>query len=551
MRKKQHAVVFDGVGIGSVTNEQVHGQRRKKLTPWKCNKQGILNPTVEHMTIEEVTLGSEETPPNSDIVSFTEDAHNNSLNIPHQTLSPDLTNNNRPQTAPSEPKGKGKADDINLTPQNLPSLEDLPLDFFDYYDDRPDSPIPLKDLLSDGETGNPDPVYEPENEALSDDLTSEDFDEEGQLEDLEDDGDKDEFLSDVEYGDSSDDELKKKNAKLYEIAKRLQIEGFEGKLRAEQPANPSSSALLNVERHEPLSEYEQSDEEIHTPVDNSEEEGGVGRKPRVRSIVVSQNTDWNTFVWSVGQRFTTREAFREAVAHYVVAQGNNQSFVGSNKNQLRRLEAKCLPGCPFKVYGSWDNRTACFVVKSLEEKHTCNRNMVKNKQLKATWLAKQFLEIFKSRPHWPAKEIKETVRIGFKVIIKTSLAYRVKYHAHKMLHGSMRDHYNNCNNPLNSEHRHCARHIFAHWHKSFKGEDFKLKFWTTCKSYNMVDFDDAMKVLAEDNTAAELAFKGYSPSLFCRAFLDTNTKVDVIVKSLGETFNGYIINSRTKQLIIC
>ncbi|KAL2898823.1 Potassium-transporting ATPase KdpC subunit [Bienertia sinuspersici] len=461
MRKKQHVVVFDGVGIGSVTNEQVHGQRRKKLTPWKCNKQGILNPAVAHMTIEEVTLGSEETPPNSDIVPFTEDAHNNSLNIPHQTLSPDLTNNNRPQTAPSEPKGKGKADDINLTPQNLPSLEDLPLDFFDYYDDRPESPIPLKDLLSDGETGNPDPVYEPENEALSDDLTSEDFDEEGQLEDLEDDGDKDEFRSDVE---------------------------------AEQPANPSSSALLNVERHEPLSEYEQSDEEIHTPVDNSEEEGGVGRKPRVRSIVVSQNTDWNTFVWSVGQRFTTREAFREAVAHYVVAQGNNQSFVGSNKNQLRRLEAKCLPGCPFKVYGSWDNRTACFVVKSLEEKHTCNRNMVKNKQLKATWLAKQFLEIFKSRPHWPAKEIKET-------------------------------------------------------HKSFKGEDFKLKFWTTCKSYNMVDFDDAMKVLAEDNTAAELAFKGYSPSLFCRAFLDTNTKVDVIVKSLGETFNGYIINPRTKQLI--
>ncbi|KAL2936938.1 Xaa-Pro aminopeptidase 1 [Bienertia sinuspersici] len=195
MRKKQHAVVFDGVSVGGVTNEQVHGQRRKKLTPRKCNKEGIPNPAVEHMTTEEVTLGSEETPPNS----FK----------------------------------------------------------------KPDSPIPLKVLLSDGETDNSDPVYEPKNEALSDDLTSEDFDEEGELEDLEDDGDKDEFLSDVEHGDSSDDELKearqrlkKKNAELYKIAKRLQIEAAGSKLGAEQPTNPSTSAVLNVERHEPLSEYD-------------------------------------------------------------------------------------------------------------------------------------------------------------------------------------------------------------------------------------------------------------------------------------------------------
>ncbi|KAL2944378.1 50S ribosomal protein L3 [Bienertia sinuspersici] len=166
--------------------------------------------------------------------------------------------------------------------------------------------------------------------------------------------------------DSSDDELnearqrlKKKNAELYEIAKRLQIEAAEGKLGAEQLANPSK---------------------IHTPVD-SEEEGGVGRKPRVRSIVVSQNTDWNTFVWSIGQRFTTKEAFREAVIHYAVAQGKNMSFVGSSKKQLQKLEAKCLPACPFQKY---------------DEKQIAQGYMV----------SKTVLEIFKSRPHWPAKEIK-------------------------------------------------------------------------------------------------------------------------------------------------
>ena len=31
---------------------------------------------------------------------------------------------------------------------------------------------------------------------------------------------------------------------------------------------------------------------------------------------------------------------------------------------------------------------------------------------------------------------------SYRVIIKKTLAYKVKYYAHKMLHGSMQEHYN-------------------------------------------------------------------------------------------------------------
>ncbi|XP_021750658.1 uncharacterized protein LOC110716347 [Chenopodium quinoa] len=67
--------------------------------------------------------------------------------------------------------------------------------------------------------------------------------------------------------------------------------------------------------------------------------------------------------------------------------------------------------------------------------------MEKNKQLKGSWLAEQLLDVFKARPHRPAKEIIETVRRAYRVIIRKEFAYKVKWHAHKKLHGSMREHY--------------------------------------------------------------------------------------------------------------
>ena len=65
-----------------------------------------------------------------------------------------------------------------------------------------------------------------------------------------------------------------------------------------------------------------------------------------------------------------------------------------------------------------------------------------NKQMKSTWLAGQFLEVFKARPHWPTNEILKIIRKAYMVSIKKPLVYKVKYFAHRMFHGSMQDHCN-------------------------------------------------------------------------------------------------------------
>ncbi|KAL2944418.1 putative protein FAR1-RELATED SEQUENCE 10 [Bienertia sinuspersici] len=317
-----------------------------------------------------------------------------------------------------------------------------------------------------------------------------------------------------------------------------------------------------------------------------------------------------------------------------------------DESRQQRLGVKCNPGCPFRLYCSWDSRRAAFVVKSVEDQHTCVRNMESNRQLKSTWLAKQFLELFKSRPHWPAKEIVETIRVAYRVLVKVGFAYKVKYYAHRLLHGSMKEHYSklgrylealkesspnsyfklevdNSTHPAtfdkvffcfdgvkqgwlkgcrkvlcvdgcflktflggmllsaigrdaneqmyplawavvegetnaswkwflshlkkavgeedghgwtiisdenpgilnavatelpSAEHRHCARHIFASWHRQFKGDEMKGLFWKAVKAYNEADFNDAIEEMEQVDPGAVIAFKAHNPSLFCRAF---------------------------------
>ena len=82
-----------------------------------------------------------------------------------------------------------------------------------------------------------------------------------------------------------------------------------------------------------------------------------------------------------------------------------------------------------------------YVVKLVDGEHNCSRNMKKNRQMKSRWVAEQFFEVFKVRPHWQAKEIMDMIKKAFSVLVDKDFAYRVKYHAHRMLHGSMVENY--------------------------------------------------------------------------------------------------------------
>ncbi|KAK9048549.1 hypothetical protein SSX86_032486, partial [Deinandra increscens subsp. villosa] len=101
----------------------------------------------------------------------------------------------------------------------------------------------------------------------------------------------------------------------------------------------------------------------------------------------------------------------------------------------------------------------------------------------------------------------------------------------------------------NSEHRNCARHIYANWHKKHKGDDLKELFWRAVRAYSVAEFNIAIDNLkAQDSEAAD-AFLKQNPRCFSRCYLHTETKADVVVNNMAETFNGFIIQSRSKHII--
>ncbi|KAL2903511.1 Antiviral helicase SKI2, partial [Bienertia sinuspersici] len=325
------------------------------------------------------------------------------------------------------------------------------------------------------------------------------------------------------------------NAATLSTARDLQQKALQGTVTRSEKGKSQDEIEADTVEDEFVSDYDESGDELNTESEGEDNEVGKRRKKR-KCLVVNSSTDFSNLKWVVGIRFPNREEFKECVTRYAVAQGRNLTWVVSDKGRQQRLGVKCNPGCPFRLYCSWDSRRAAFVVKSVEDQHTCVRNMESNRQLKSTWLAKQFLELFKSRPHWPAKEMVETIRVAYRVLVKVGFAYKGILNAVATELPS-------------AEHRHCARHIFASWHRQFKGDEMKALFWKAAKAYNEADFNDAIEEMEQVDPGAVIAIKAHNPSLFCRAFVRIDSKCDLIMSNMAETFNGYIIHARNKHLI--
>ncbi|XP_035830903.1 uncharacterized protein LOC110914631 [Helianthus annuus] len=100
-----------------------------------------------------------------------------------------------------------------------------------------------------------------------------------------------------------------------------------------------------------------------------------------------------------------------------------------------------------------------------------------------------------------------------------------------------------------AEHRNCARHIYANWHKTYKDEELKELFWKSTRSYCEADYLQAIEEMRGINPDAVEALLKQNPNWFNRCYLNTHTKCDVIVNNMAETFNGFIINARSKHII--
>ncbi|KAL2928707.1 Kinesin-like protein KIN-5C [Bienertia sinuspersici] len=250
----------------------------------------------------------------------------------------------------------------------------------------PESPIPLKDLIgqdysSDSDT---DPEFDPSLEDLSTDEERkwDDYVVEEELNEEEEGSDIDEHAKDGGYGepvDTSDDEyhavrdnVNDYNQQILELAEKLRQDAKSGRLGAQEVPKANKSIILQEERGNE-SDYLDSDAEKDTPPESEEDDISLENRKLKRRLFVGADTDFREFRWQVGQRFVTRNDFREAVTKYGVYQGRNVSIVISDNARQQRIGVKCGEGCPFRLYASWESRRATYVVKTVVPEHTCVR----------------------------------------------------------------------------------------------------------------------------------------------------------------------------------
>ena len=130
------------------------------------------------------------------------------------------------------------------------------------------------------------------------------------------------------------DKVRGCNNKLYDLSQQLWKEAVEGRLGGKEKGTTSRSKqeASTSARPECVREYEESGDQIRTPNKGEEEDISVRRR-RTCGEVVNDNMNFSTFQWKVELRFPNRDAFKKAIAKFVVTNGRNLSFIVSNKNR--------------------------------------------------------------------------------------------------------------------------------------------------------------------------------------------------------------------------
>ncbi|KAL2925350.1 Leucine--tRNA ligase [Bienertia sinuspersici] len=293
---------------------------------------------------------------------------------------------------PANPKSPRKDSHLNYINTN-PTHEENFLETYDLIDPRPESPLKFHELVCQFSEDTDDPLYVPGDGKSSE---SEEFG--PNFDEFEVEENDDEVLGEDDVSgelDNSDEEL--------HVARQrdLQQEAVAGRLNSKNSSGLEIREITSNQKDDGYeSEYFDSDADMETPPASDDETDAI-RRPK-RSTLVSRETDFTKFEWKAGQRFANREDFKHAVAKYSIMQGRNVHVVVSNKSRRQELGVR---------------------------------------HFKSTWVAKEMLEVFKARPHWPAAEIVDTIKRAYKVLVLKSFAYRVKYNAHKLLHDSMQEHY--------------------------------------------------------------------------------------------------------------
>ncbi|KAK4397176.1 hypothetical protein Sango_1554200 [Sesamum angolense] len=107
-----------------------------------------------------------------------------------------------------------------------------------------------------------------------------------------------------------------------------------------------------------------------------------------------------------------------------------------------------------------------------------------------------------------------------------------------------------------SEHRFCLRHMYENFKMKFKSQELKEFFWKAASTANKSDFERYMQKINELDPKKKVDVETASEWLrkinlehWARAFFPLQSKCDILVNNICESFNNYILDARDKPII--
>nr|XP_043622114.1 uncharacterized protein LOC122593734 [Erigeron canadensis] len=149
---------------------------------------------------------------------------------------------------------------------------------------------------------------------------------------------------------------------------------------------------------------------------------------------------WNLAITGVGQKFDSVNEFRAALKKYAIA---NRFGYRLRKNDKTRAIGECAAeGCSWKISANWVPMFQSFMIKKLNNVHTCDKNSWISTPSARNWLVSTIKDRLRELPYLKPKEIANGLLQSFGVEVNYSRVRRGIGSARELLHGSATDSYN-------------------------------------------------------------------------------------------------------------
>ncbi|TXG53072.1 hypothetical protein EZV62_022241 [Acer yangbiense] len=179
----------------------------------------------------------------------------------------------------------------------------------------------------------------------------------------------------------------------------------------------------------------------------------------------------------------------------------------------------------FEVGQTFDN---------VEQMKEVFKEIYNNKEAKIKWIASKFEDLVKANRSICVNVISDLLRKKYKVAVDMQRLYKAKKRALEgpfigvdgshlkgsyggVLLSTVALDANNGLIPIGCLHLYCARHIYANFRLTYKGDHFKKLFWRASQSSNVFDFKEAMDEIGVINHAAHSWLQEIEPKHWSRA----------------------------------